>query len=450
MNTGMSILSSVSISIEYTTFTNCQNDSIVIDSEENTSIEILFADFINTAGIRVNLGENSNYCTLMSANFTNIHTSYSILLNNGNWTIENIYLKSVNNGIEYNGLYENHQSYISFIDAINVNDIGISILSGTDFSLEQANFENITETLNINVNGSVTLKYCIFTNTGRAYITSNGSNAMHQPIFSSSEGITLTGGNWILYIPSFTNMMYDGDGGSIAMYSTHSNSLYLDNPSFNNSTASGKGGMLYTNGTDVSLDASSFFNGVADLGGAIYIDGGNVVFYNTISFYYCNASNGGAIFINNALSFSSYYLFFMYNVATNYGGGIYFEGITSYTASILGATFDDNSAKNGAAISCCRNSTCNVIVDLTFSSFSNNYNSNPNGTDVTCLTQSYEPNSILYAVSGDTDSSSFGMIIAIIAFLIACGFLAGIAGFLYYLRITHIGHRYEAIIQEED
>ena len=497
MITGISIINGDSISFNNMLISNCVNNSIYINSDSITNVDIKYLLLLNTAGIDITLGDTANSCNLQSVVLTNIHTSHSILLNNGDWNIRTFGIINATNGMEYTGIYENQnfacagvyfnntETGITIetngnvsVSAIQVTDIpkGLNITGGKFVYLYFCDFTNVEYPLVVNLPGYIDMEHLHFIDCGRTFINSNGNNTVNDCHWKKGEGATLTNGNWNFYTSKFINLNYNDDGGAVSMYGDGTNNIKFDfDCNFINSNTPGKGGAIYlSNINTISVTGSSSISGCsADLGGAIYLEDGNL-YMATINTINCTATNGGCIYTNNggniSMSNSDFSQCFasngnggaMYidnesfnidmfvrienNNATLYGGGIYFTGNNSYTANI-NATFNENSALNGAAISCCGNTTCNMNVELgDYAQFNDNYNSQSGGDDITCniIEQPDNTNTNTNGQNTDNDSSIGIIIVVIVVILLFVFVICGVIGFIIYKKKYKLSS-YEAI-----
>ena len=174
-------------------------------------------------------------------------------------------------------------------------------------------------------------------------------------------GVTLANG----YAASST---YAGNyaGGAIFFKGGH---LYLENVNFVNNTAEDYGGAIHVN-KGFNLNTAQEYIGEAtiinctfdnnqvighdsydrNVGGAISTYGGTVTVINS-TFNNNYARFGGALAIEQyhggmCVINST----FTNNEATRYGGAIYFDTVTPFTAEVYNSTFDGNTAMTGGAI----------------------------------------------------------------------------------------------------
>lgn len=142
-----------------------------------------------------------------------------------------------------------------------------------------------------------------------------------------------------------------GDNGGVIVSLTASSKIDILNAQFTGNVAKNHGGVIYANCT-VNVSSSSFNDNVAANGGAISITGGGILSVNACTFSNNSASaEGGALRLDGKTTFGGETSGFYGNSAKN-GGAVYVASFNEgRRATISCATFRDNTAEVGSAVS---------------------------------------------------------------------------------------------------
>jgi predicted outer membrane repeat protein len=241
----------------------------------------------------------------------------------------------------------------------------IEILGGSDGTIFLCSTLGITTDLILDYSYKITLK--------RYYSSSDSSNSNLNRLVTINSNLTVSISNIIFDASGYTT---NSSGGAILINS--GSTVTLTNCSIINSKSNGSGGAIYGNG-NLTLNNCVISNNYSyDEGGAIRIlSGGNLtvtdsVFENNTSGSYCS---GGAIDITNS-SFSCSNTNFVGNIASMYGGAIYFNSSSSYILTITDCTFSNNTSKSGYSGGAIY---CYGILNCSGSTFTQNSTYSSNG-----------------------------------------------------------------------
>ena len=305
---------------------------------------------------------------------------------------------------------------------------GLIVTNSTDVDIHTSYFGEVMVPVDINPSvHSFIISYSLFERSGPVHFWNyNSTGGVYQSKFRDMNdgAISLVGGtSWRVSQNEFENISSASDGGCLVLENGDFDLWMSD---FTNVSSYGNGGAIYSRNASIKIETCNFYNASGLSGGALY------------------GEDMESVDIENNSYFSGC-------TALTYGGAIEIEN-SELRAELFDVSFVDNSAENGAAVSCCSNSTdCNVTVNIVYDSVTLTHNENreQNGSDISCaiyVTPTQTPIPIHSISSGHGTGFYVGIWILIFAILFGCcgGVFAAVFIVLKKKRDKDMG-RYEEI-----
>ncbi|MBE6486958.1 MAG: hypothetical protein E7Z85_08980, partial [Methanosphaera stadtmanae] len=293
------------------------------------------------------------------------------------------------------------------------NSARIFKISGTDINVELINIKliNANSTLRDNGNGGaiytdshLTIQDCTFTNNGAnnggAVFATKQSDAEYLDsltidncnftenialvnggainIFEESDNVKILNSNFtnnlVIGYNNSDNTRWYGDGGAICFNKTSTNAL-IDNSIFINNTVNANGGAIMWKGEYGNITNSKFYNNSAPYAaGALRLDGSHVVVNNTL--FDGNYDSKGNYSWGSAIYLTGNYTNITYsNFTNNYNSNNGTIAISGSNEMLENNIFINNSAYNGGAVYIRKNE--NVTFD--YNTFTKNNAGNNGG-----------------------------------------------------------------------
>merc|ERR1712125_106649 len=364
---------------------------------------------------------------------TGITSAVAISLTNGRWIIEDSPITTCTTAISYTGSGNFTEVDINSVDIMDCNT-GISFNAPGDIDINDCTV-NVTDTgftstlvgfIEIENNSmffgatnpihvSTTTYFqgefdsITFEETGTILfdVGTAGTNFTMSDVTITSptaRAIQINGGLWGFSDFDITGPMgITGDGAGFHLSGVGSTYAF-DDCDISELTTSGSGGAIYLVDGALALDECNFTN--------------------------CTANTGGAVYAVDYSAFSIKDTDFEYNTAVLNGGAVDAESSTTNGTNIYveSTDFSSNRAYNGAAISCCSLSVCNITVmynkDGTATFENNNNTIGSTGADVTCQTNvgDFQTAATDPQVDSPSTSSDWLMWLIIISYFISYWF----------------------------
>lgn len=441
---------------------DCDNSGIFYDGNENQMLTIdILSLHCKENGISFN--SLNSFFSLSSGDFYDIENSYGIfILNSSHVDISfcnftNVYVPLhvtsyfasifvsdsffISSGENYIFSYSHYAS--SFHNLAFENSNGFSMISNCNWTISNVKIQNSNH-----LNDDLSFFDLIGCNScGFSF-----SSVIFNDLPEISYGTAIKNFNSSLEFNDITMNNVSSLYGAI--YNENGN-IKIDNSYFSN-CKSLNGSILYsTNANEISISLSTFSNNIASYnGGAIYLLGSNLDISNC-TFSLNSAQLGGSIYAYNLDSASFLESFFNNNTADIFGGGIYLDSSNTTFSALVSSSFIDNNALNGAAISCCGNSSsCSVSVTNEDFNLETNVNVQDSGSDIACLIVATNYDDI--NSNGDDSGGSVGMIILYVFLgvfgLICFALIITVPIFILYRRKQKLKNNngYAPLVNESD
>merc|ERR1712232_1264310 len=454
---GVYVTDAVTIDFEGCNFVGESTTGISIQITTTNVTEITFdtLTFENTGGISVSVSPDTDFedndLQMNDIEMTGITSAVAISLTNGRWTIEDSPITTCTTAISYTGSGNFTEVDLNSVDIMDCNT-GISFNAPGDIDINDCTV-NVTDTgftstlvgfIEIENNSmffgatnpihvSTTTYFqgefdsITFEETGTILfdVGTAGTNFTMSDVTITSptaRAIQINGGLWGFSDVDITGpLAITGDGAGFHLSGVGSTYAF-DDCDISELTASGSGGAIYLINGALALDECNFTN--------------------------CTANTGGAVYAVDYSAFSIKDTDFEYNTAVLNGGAVDAESSTTNGTNIYveSTDFSSNRAYNGAAISCCSLSVCNITVmynkDGTATFENNNNTIGSTGADVTCQTNvgDFQTAATDPQVDSPSTSSDWLMwLIIILAILLVIGLVvaAGVGVYFYKKRTAY-------------
>merc|ERR1712232_476197 len=417
---GVYVTDAVTIDFEGCNFVGESTTGISIQITTTNVTEITFdtLTFENTGGISVSVSPDTDFedndLQMNDIEMTGI--SYT---GSGNFTevdLNSVDIMDCNTGISFNAPGD-----IDINDCtVNVTDTGFtSTLVGFIEIENNSMFFGATNPIHVSTTTYFQGEFdsITFEETGTILfdVGTAGTNFTMSDVTITSptaRAIQINGGLWGFSDVDITGpLAITGDGAGFHLSGVGSTYAF-DDCDISELTTSGSGGAIYLVDGALALDECNFTN--------------------------CTANTGGAVYAVDYSAFSIKDTDFEYNTAVLNGGAVDAESSTTNGTNIYveSTDFSSNRAYNGAAISCCSLSVCNITVMYNKDAIGST------GADVTCQTNvgDFQTAATDPQVDSPSTSSDWLMwLIIILAILLVIGLVvaAGVGVYFYKKRTAY-------------